>query len=327
MAKKAGVSASTVSRALSGSPLISEPTRERIRAIAEKMAYTPNRQASLLARQKTLRLGFVVPYYKSIPPFSRSYFPALLNGLVTGAEEKGYSITIIVDTTGDTYKDLSKIVQSKEVDGLLLAINKINDLRIPELKKNNVPFVLINSYGKGFSSVDNNPLPGMTAAFEHLISLGHTTIGYISGDMHYYNAIDRLEAFKTLAEKFKVTTQVEVGNFSKTSGYYCAGKLLQGAPVTAIMTSSDREALGVLEYCRDHAIAIPDKVSVIGFDDLDPAAYVHPALTTIDNPVDETGKAASQLLIDTLETRTNDPRQIRLDTGFIIRQSTGKPHG
>ena len=77
--------------------------------------------------------------------------------------------------------------------------------------------MLINSYGKGFSSVDNNPLPGMTAAFEHLISLGHTTIGYISGDMHYYNAIDRLEAFKTLAEKFKVTTQVEVGNFSKTT--------------------------------------------------------------------------------------------------------------
>ena len=122
VAKKAGVSESTVSRALARSPLISPETKEKIHRVAESLAYYPNRQASLLARQRALRLGFVIPVHKSIPPFSRAYFPALLDGVVTAAEEKGYSVTILLDKTNGQHKDLSRIVQTKEVDGLLLAI-------------------------------------------------------------------------------------------------------------------------------------------------------------------------------------------------------------
>jgi DNA-binding LacI/PurR family transcriptional regulator len=89
------------------------------------------------------------------------------------------------------------------------------------------------------------------------------------------------------------------------------------------MTSSDREALGVLEYCRDHKMDIPSAISLIGFDDLDPAGHVHPALTTVHNPVRETALEAARLLIHIIEGKENNPQTIRLDTSFKIRKSLG----
>jgi LacI family transcriptional regulator len=325
VAKKAGVSAPTVSRALSGSPLVNEGTREHIKAVARRLGYTPNRQASLLARKKTFRLGFVIPYYKAIPPFSRAYFPVLLDGIVMAAEELGYSVTIILDKRGEEYKDLAQLVKSKEVDGLLLAIVKINDGRLAALQSAKVPLVLINSRHPGLCSVDNNPRPGLELAFEHIRKLGHRRLGFITGDPEYNNSRDRLEAFQQLAAAAGLETVVAEGNFSRTSGYYAAAKLLQSDPrPTAILASSDREALGVLEYCRDHGIRTPEDLSVIGYDNFDPSISSQPTLTTVDNPARQTGAEASKLLIEMIEGRIQQPKEIKLDTGFIQRQSTGE---
>jgi LacI family transcriptional regulator len=324
VAKKAGVSAPTVSRALSGSPLVNEKTREHIKAVARRLGYTPNRQASLLARKKTFRIGFVIPYYKNIPPFSRAYFPVLLDGIIVTAEEQGYAVTIILDKRGEEYKDLAQLVKGKEVDGLLLTIIKINDPRLADLQKEKVPLVLINSRQPGLCSVDNNPRPGLELAFEHIRKLGHKRLGFITGDREYHNSQDRLEAFNELARQAGMETVVAEGNFSRTSGYYSAGKLLQANPrPTAILASSDREALGVLEYCRDHSIRVPEDLSVIGYDNFDPAISSQPPLTTIDNPARQTGAEASKLLIEMIEGRVKKAKEIQLDTGFVERKSTG----
>ncbi|MFH0919693.1 MAG: LacI family DNA-binding transcriptional regulator [Fibrobacterota bacterium] len=325
VAKKAGVSESTVSRALSGSPLISEETRLRIQKAALALSYIPNQQAYLLAKKKTLRLGLVVPYYKSIPTFSRSYFPMLLDGAITHAEERGYSITIILDKEGDQFKDLPLLVKRKEVDGLLLSILRKGDARINDLRQQNISFVLINSIAANAFCVDNNPEPGMRRAFDYTREMGHRIIGFIAGDMKYHNAEERFTVFKRLAAEFGFSYTVEEGNFSKTSGYCAAGKLLQSSPrPTLLMTSSDREALGVLEYCRDHKINIPMDISLIGFDNLDPAGYVYPALTTIDNPIRDIALESARLLIGIIEGKEKEPRVVRLDTGFVVRQSSGK---
>jgi LacI family transcriptional regulator len=325
VAKKAGVSESTVSRALSASPLIPNSTKEKVRRAAEALGYIPNYQASLLARQKTLRLGFVIPVYRSFPTFARSYFASLLNGVVSGAEERGYSITIIVDREGEKFKDLPVIVKRREVDGLLMSTMTINDPRIETLKKEKVPFVLINHYCRGCSSVDNDPAEGMRSALEYLKDMGHSRVGFIAGDMQYQNGIDRLNAFKEFAQQCDMETRVLSGDFSKTSGYYGAGKLLNGKErVTAIMNSSDRQAFGVLDYCRDHNIDVPDGLSVIGYDNLFTAQYIHPLLSTIDNPVMDTGHVSAILLIDMIERKIRGIKGVKLKTGFIIKDSTGK---
>jgi LacI family transcriptional regulator len=210
------------------------------------------------------------------------------------------------------------------VDGLLLSVTPTADERITALKKSRTPFVLINNYMKGVSSVDGRPEPGMRKAFEHAMSLGHQRVGYVTGDLGFRNATDRLEVFRRLSDEFGLHCRVVEGNFSRTSGYVCAGKLLQAdTPPTLIMTAADREAMGVLDYCRQHRIRVPEDVSVIGYDNLDPARNISPGLTTVDNPVSAAGRVAAQLLIDMIEGRIRKPVTRWLDTGFVERESSG----
>ncbi len=324
VAIKTGLSESTVSRALSDSPLISAKTKETIRAAALKLGYVPNRQASLLSKRRTCRLGLIVPQYKNIPTFSRSYFPMILDGAIESAEARGNFVTIILDRKDDVERELVSIIRSREVDGLLLSILKKGDPRVIKLKESKEPFVLINSEEEGVTCVNHDPRPGMEKAFSHLAELGHRHIGFISGDLKYLNAVERMEVARKLADSYKIKLSMVEGNFSRTSGYYATGKFLGSKQKpTAIFTSSDREALGVLEYCRDHNISIPGELSLIGFDDFDSVSLVKPILSAVSNPVREASMVAVNLLLDIVEGKLKRPKTIRLKTNFTIRESTG----
>jgi LacI family transcriptional regulator len=324
VARKTGPAESTVSRALSDSPLISEETKEIVRSAARAMGYTPNRQAALLSKRRTCRLGLVVPQYKNIPAFSRSYFPMILDGAVMAAEARGFFVTILLDRQGDQERDLVHFVRSREVDGLLLSILKKGDPRVARLRENDAPFVLINSEEAGVTCVNHDARPGMEKAFAHLAGFGHAHLGFVSGDLDYLNARDRLALAQDLSRKHRMRLTVADGNFSRTSGYYAAGKLLRAKDrPTAVLTSSDRQAIGVLEYCRDHDHPIPQSLSLISFDDFDSVSLVKPILSAISNPVREASMEAARLLIEMVEGRLKRPKTIRLDTGFIARESTG----
>lgn len=324
VAAKIGLSESTVSRALSGSPLIPETTRAIVRKAAEALGYTPNRQAALLSRQRTCRIGLVIPQHRNIPPFSRSYFPMILDGAVLAAEDLGYFVTIILEQEKGRERDLVKVVKSREVDALLLSILKTGDPRIAKLKENGVPFALVNSEAPGVNCVNHDARPGMEKAFEHLAEKGHRKIGFVSGDMAYLNAVERLQTARELSLRHRMELKVVDGDFSRTSGYLATGKLLTGSTrVTAVVTSSDREALGVLEYCRDHEIAVPRDVSVVGFDDFDSVSLIRPILTAVSNPVREASMEAVRLLVGSLEKKSGKTRIIRINTDFVPRESTG----
>ena len=216
VARRAGVAESTVSRALNDSPLITGPIKARVRDAARDLGYIPSRQAALFARKRTNILGFVVPSYGSFPPFSRSYFPALLDGVVLEADEKGYSPTIILDKQDNRVEDYQLLIRSKSVDGLLFAVTRADFRPFAGLRESGVPFVLINNYHEGLNSVDSRPESGMRKAFSHGVNLGHTHFGYVTGDVRYRNAIDRLSVFRSLAEEFAVETTIVEGDFSMT---------------------------------------------------------------------------------------------------------------
>jgi DNA-binding LacI/PurR family transcriptional regulator len=248
----------------------------------------------------------------------------ILDGSVMGAEERGYFITILMDRKEDVERDLVQVVKSREVDGLLLSILKNGDPRIACLRDAQVPFVLINSEEKGVTCVNHDSRPGMEKAFSHLSEYKHPHIGFVSGDMNYLNAEERLALARELSVTHHMELTVVDGNFSRTSGYYAAGKLLQGRRrPTAIITSSDREALGVLEYCRDHGLSLPKDLSLIGFDNFDYVSLVKPILSAISNPVREASLKAARLLADIIEGKLKRPKIVRLKTDYIPRESVG----
>jgi LacI family transcriptional regulator len=323
VAALAGVAESTVSRALNNSPLISEPIKEQVRNAAKQLGYIPSRQAALFARRRTNTIAFTVPSYGYFPPFSRSYFPALLDGVVLEADELNYSVTIILDKQQHKTEDYYTLIQSKTVDGILFAVTRADFHPFTGLRDKGVPFVLINNYHQGLNSVDAIPEPGMRKAFSHAYNLGHRHFGYITGDMRYRNAIDRLETFNKLSREFDVQTSIIEGDFSKTSGHMGAERLLnQKQAPSLIMTSSDRCAFGVLQYAAARGIKIPEDLSVIGYDNLPPVQDITPPLSTIEQPVTALARHATHLLIDILEGRRNEPIQEWLNTDFIVREST-----
>lgn len=328
VAQAAGVAESTVSRALNDSNLISDEVKKKVKQIAADLGYIPNRQAVLLASSRTMRIGLVVKTYKSFSPFTRSYFPRLLDGVLQKAEELGYSITIVLDKKNDEYKDLSHMIHGKEVDGLIFSVAPLDDPRFPELLKQQIPFVLINDVYEGACCINCDPFKGTRDALSHLRALGHKHIGYITGDPNYWDGCRRLEVFNLLTEEYGLKATVVDGNFSKRSGFSGAEKLLTlPEPPTAVLTGSDRCALGVMEYCKKEDIHIPGQLSLIGFDNLGPARDAVPGLSTIHNPVTRMGSEAVEILNRRLIGDEIPDKSQFINSGYIIRQTTGVPHG
>ena len=325
VARGAGVSESTVSRALNDSPLISEAIKLKVRSVSESLGYIPNRQAALLARNRTYRIGLVVPTYKSFTPFSRSYFPPLLDGVLQRAEERGYSITIILDAVGESLKDLSLPFLSREVDGLLFSVTPMEDPRFAGLKARDVPFVLVNNRLPGIHCIDCDVEPGMREAVLHARNLGHTGIAYIAGDRDFWDGRNRLETFRRLTDEYGLGSRIEEGNFSMTSGREAAARLLESEePPTMVMCASDRTALGVLSFCRQAGVDVPGDLSVIGFDDLGPARDSSPGLTTVHHPVTRMGGRAAEVLMDLTEGR-HPGELVQVESACVLRNSTGPP--
>ena len=323
VARAAGVAASTVSRTMAGSSLITEPVKRRVLEVAADLGYVPSRQASLFAQRKTQTLGFVVPSYSSFPPFSRPYFPTLLDGAVLAADEAGYAITVVLDKVSTENRDYRNMVDNRTFDGLIFAITRADFRPFVDLSDRGIPFVLVNNYHEGLNSVDARPEPGMRLAFAHAAAEGHRTVGYIEGDLRFRNAQDRLEVFQNLAEEYGLRTRRVPGDFSKTSGHAGAAVLLAGPDSPSlIMTSSDRAALGVMQYCQENGVRIPEDVSLIGYDNLYPAEDARPPLSTVDNPVARAGRRAVELLVGLLAKKIAGPVQEWLDTGFIARATT-----
>jgi len=324
VAQAIGVSESTVSRALNDSPLISEEVKKKVRLKAEELGYFPSRPATLFAIGRSYSLGLVVPNFEKILPFTRSYFPSLLDGILLGATNAGYNVGIVVAGKLGKYRNYTELVKSKSFDGLVFALLPEHEKATPDLIKNHIPFVLVNNYCDGASSVYAKPNVGMEKAFMHAVSLGHKHIGYLSGDLNYKNGEDRLEVFKELSNKYKIKNEIVLGDFSYSSGYNSFNKFKKriGKEISLIMTSSDRQAFGFIDACHKNGLIIPKDLSVIGYDNF---VTNNPyALTTVNHPITHMGTEAANLLIKMIESKTYFTQQIWVDTDFVIRNTTSR---
>jgi DNA-binding LacI/PurR family transcriptional regulator len=324
IAQAAGVSVSTVSRALSkGNYPLKKETRQRILDLAEKMGYQPNLVARSLQSNRSHLVGVIVDRMRS--PFAA----ATVQGIQDGLRNEGYSISIAVSNR-DQQLALDAIYSfySRQVDGIIIMNSWLHKYNDPILSLSDRPFVFVNRLFSNniCNCVGPGDYTGAQIATQHLIDLGHQHIGYINGRQDWLEAQDRLSGYKDILESNHLPvdeTFIQQGDWGVDSGYQATQTLLaiKKRP-TAIFAANDIMAMGAIYAIQDAGLSIPDDIALVGYDDREFAAWVRPSLTTIRMPSYEMGQAAARLLLEQfsgeeLEDATQIPGEL------IIRQSCG----
>ena len=334
VAKRAGVSRTTVSFVLNNAPLsesISEETRTRVLQAARDLGYVPDAAARTLASGRTRTLGLVLPdpHHLEVDAF----IPQLLYGMTEVSNERGFRVIVegVRDADDDAYHAL---VAAKQIDGMVVLNPRLNDINapLPELVESGFPVVFVGSinHPREYSVTQR---PRMGAAVNRLIGLGHERVAHITyAPVTYQGALDRLNVYKRTLERAGLPADdalVRHGDFSAKSGYEMMKSLLEhGPPFTALFAGNDTIALGALAALHEAGLRVPEDVAVIGYDDIPTAAYAVPPLTTVRTNPKEQGRRAGDLLIALV--RGEKPAEPKVEIGdaeLIIRDSCGGPRG
>ena len=327
IAKAAGISPSTVSRALSGSPLLPKATIDRVTEIAGRLGYKPNILASRLASNRSFQIGFAVELWKGTRrgPIRMSYYSTILDSMVSAAFERDYNVMVLpyLKDGKSAVTHFSNLIISKHVDGIVFAGLTRKSIIPVELLKRKIPFVVIGSEAvKNKSvSVNTDPFPAMIEMFGALEKRNYKRIFFIEGDSEYYHAVSHKESFmKALGQSSLSSAGTLKGDYSRRSGYDLSEKILSRKKKgDCVFFSNDRMASGFYMYCYEHRIIIPDDIGVIGSDNDDSASALYPGLSTVEQPRVEMGAAAVNLLIDVFEGNPVHP--VVIANSFIERKS------
>lgn len=327
IAKQANVSRMTVSRVFSGSHKVSQEKQELIKRIASEMGYHPDLIARSLSCRKSMTIGVFMPKTKNA--FLDIYIAQILSGITDVLQDNDYRIMFFPFNYNESQEDLYySIANSRLVDGIILLKTRIDDPGIARLAKSDFPFVLINhkKYADKYNFVDARNVEGSILAIEHFYRLGHRKVAFIAGTMNETNAIDRFRGYKDALKEFGLPYKKEWiinGEFSKDRAFQESAKLfeLKSRP-TAVFCSDDYMAIGLMEQLKLRGMRVPEDVSVIGFDDIELASYVKPALTTISQPMYQIGKRSAELLFDLINGTKKPPVYELLDVKLVVRDST-----
>ena len=330
VAELAGVSRTTVSFVLNDVPgvKISEETRQRVLEAARQLNYYPASAARSLASGRTNAIGLVLCQSPN-SIFADAVLPEVIRGLGEVAQERGFRI--LLQSVGDVTHQEAYIalVREKYIDGLIVSGPRSDDAQLPQLAKEGFPIVLLGQLNEvNFNFVDVDNVGAARMATEHLITLGHQRIGLITNaPLQYTASRDRLRGYRLALEAHGLPYDdnlVRYGNFREESGYEAMTQLLALAErPTAMFVACDLVAFGAMEAIKEHGLAIPEDIAVVGFDDVRLANYVDPPLTTVHLPAYEQGRRAADLLISLISGEEVEETQVLLKTKLVIRESCG----
>lgn len=326
VARKAGVGVGTVSRVLNNSPLVSPTTRERVLIAVAELGYQPNPSARRLALGRTHTIGIISPY------FTLPSFVARLNGIQAELTPTEYDLVLFgVNTPEKRDEYLSSAAKFKQVDGMIILSLGVRDTEAEAFAAWGIPVVLVDNYHPQLPCVVIDDERGGQLATEHLIALGHRRIAFISSRLEnpflfITNRIRFRGYQKALAAAnipFNPAYQRQ-GGHDRAAAYQMTLELLAlPEPPTAIFASSDTHALGAMEAIHSKGLRIPDDISVIGYDDIEAAAYLN--LTTIRQPMYRSGQEAVWLLLDLITGDAPDETTITLPVELVQRGTTAPP--
>lgn len=330
IAEKVGKSITTVSRALHDYDDVSPQTKEMVRKAAEEMGYIANRQAQLLRQKTTETIGFILPTFG--PRFSDPFFSEFLAGIGNKASDYGYDLLVSTCPPGDKeIKTYRYEVQSNRVDGFIIVRTRVEDARIKYLNSIGFPFVAFGRVPgmEDIPFVDENSEFGMQMIADYLVGLGHNHIACIAPSMEYTFAVHRIAGLKSGLGSHGIQlkeNEILTGDLTEKGGYERAMELIQREKrPTAIVALNDLMAMGAISAIQDSGLAVGKDISVTGFDNIPSAAYTHPPLTTVSQPIFQIGGMVCEMLIRMVRQIPLEKKQILLNPSLIERQSTGAP--
>jgi LacI family transcriptional regulator len=325
IARRTGVSKSTVSRALSGSTRISEATRHRVATAARKLSYEPNYLARSLSRSRTLSIGVI------LEDIMNPFFTEVAKGIETALAAGGYSM--LLTSSGyvpDAELELARTLLRYKVDGMLITPVSMDSPAIHLLEKRNVPFFIMNEKADGGDSnwIDSDNLAGGYLAAEYLLKLGHRRF-LILRNMLLHGTRDRFEGIRrALADrKIPMEDQVILGDaVTRQDGRTLTENFLEqngrSAFPTAVVAANDLVAIGVLETLLARGIRVPGDASIIGYDDIYIAGLLRVPLTTIHQAKYRMGQTAATGLLHMLDGRQKPSgQQFLIKPRLVIRES------
>jgi len=325
VASRANVSMATVSKVLNGRPGVSPARRDEILAMLDAEGY--RRRGTAVRR----RAGLIDIVLRGIDTL---WATQILVGAQEEAARAGIGL-VVTPTHGRTLGNrhwISALAQ-RHSDGLVLVTSRLQIGVDQELSKLRIPYVFVDPIGvpeQDVPVIGATNFEGGVEATEHLLVLGHTRIGIVTGDRSLTCSLERLEGYKHTLTKHGIPIDEDLigyGNFQVEGGYAGAARLLAlPDPPTAIFAGSDQQAYGVYQAVKAAGLSVPDDVSVIGFDDVPLCQWVYPQLTTVRQPLSEMAKEATRILIE-MAYRGIDPidKKIQLATSLIVRESTAPP--
>jgi DNA-binding LacI/PurR family transcriptional regulator len=324
VARHAGVSAQTVSRVVTGAARVDEPTQLRVLASMQALGYRPNRAARALRSARYRSIGVIMSdltSYGSVRTWE---------AISRAGAAAGYTVALIPTAQADRDAVAVAIERARgqAVDGLVVAIGDHltagEDLPLPD----DLPAVVVDASAPSDRSfVDTDQLMGAAQAVDHLLALGHRTVHHVAGPERSYSAVRREEGWRSaLTAADRAVPAVERGDWSAHSGYTAGCRLRERTDVTAVFAANDQMALGLLRAFHEAGMAVPDRVSVVGFDDMPESAEFWPPLTSVHQEFGDVGRAAVEVLLSRIEQADGDPVRRRLiPTRLITRQSTAAP--
>ncbi|WP_433021658.1 LacI family DNA-binding transcriptional regulator [Kribbella sp. CA-294648] len=319
VARLAGVSPSTVSRALSLPDVVNAATRARVQAAADQLGYAPNRAARGLITGRTGNIGLVVP------DMANPFFPSVVKGVQARARMHDVAV-FLADTDEDVASEVSLVnALAKQVDGMILCSPRSSDEELGAIAaESNV--VLVNRLVEGVPAVTFDNEGGMRQAIAHLVALGHRKIAWVGGPMSSWSGAHRnIGLFAAARDHGAELT--DVGHFAPTyEGGMAAADQAVATGATAVVAYNDLVAIGLLARLHARGISVPGDVSVVGIDDIAMAAMARPALTTVRLPKQKSGEIAVELLLAMIDDP--DPDTIigtrgTLQGELMVRDSTG----
>lgn len=320
------LSPATVSLVINRSPAaksIPQRTQERIRVMARELNYRPNFVARSLRAQRSFTIGVVVP------EISEGYAALVLSGIEDHLLQEGYFYFVVSHRhRNDLVEEYPRLLQERAVEGLI-AVDTVCQKGVP------IPVVAVSGHRElpGVTNIVLNHDSAARLALEHLVTLKHQKIAFIKGQAFSsdteirWNAVRRTADSLHLAVNPRLVGQLVGESSSPQLGYEVTKNLLAaGGPFTALLAFNDISAMGAIHALHEAGRRVPEDVSVLGFDDIQSAAFQNPPLTTVRQPLREMGIIAAETLLRRINApaRSPYPKSITVEPEFIIRASTAK---
>jgi LacI family transcriptional regulator len=327
VAKKTGLSISTISLVINNKGNVSEETKQKVLQAIEELGYYPARSARSLASRKTGNIGFILTeeHFSRSEPFYTKIF------LGTEFESRAYNYYVLLTTVPTQFSKsaIPRFLLENNVDGVIFA-GKINQKYVKYVEELGLPYILVDYdlSGKKVSAVMIDNVGGGEMATDHLLKLGYRKIAFIGGDIEHPSIRGRFEGFKKALEKAGVECAgdmcvVEEPDTRVINGYRACEKLFTKLKPEAIFAANDAMAIGCLRFLKEKGIKVPDEVAVVGFDDIEACIHVEPRLTTVRVDKEELGVVAVKHLVEMIRKPNSGINRVYLPVKLVVRDSCG----